>query len=86
MFEIETDSSKRTRQALGKTAGIEKIETTGDESVRVYLPNDADSDAMSGKLLSALLTARIPVRSFVHAVPSLEDVYLSLTGENRQWH
>ncbi len=77
VLEIETDSSARAKEALAGIHGITEI--TGEQSVRLHIENGIDIDAVSREIQLALLSANIHIRSFTRAVPSLEDVYLSLT-------
>ncbi|MBN1686382.1 MAG: ABC transporter ATP-binding protein [Spirochaetales bacterium] len=85
VFEIETDSGEGTQRILKAMDGVERVHATGSDTVRVHLRTGVDLDAMSRQIQCALLEQQMTIRSFIHESPSLEEVYLSLTGGNSSW-
>lgn len=79
LLKIETDSSLRTRDALKAVEGIESTVQVDDICLHVRVSSGRDLDEISRRIQSKLLENRIPIRSFIRAEPSLEEVYLSLT-------
>ncbi len=59
---------------------VEWVESRDDGSIRVHLNPAHDLDESIGRILRIVADNELPVRSLRHLQPSLEDVYLSLTG------
>lgn len=59
---------------------VERSEQIAPNVVRLHLQPRCDLDATIGRLLSRLAADGVPVRRVEHLQPSLEDVYLNLTG------
>ena len=82
-FELETDGSDIAAGDLDGVAHIKRLEFVDATTIRLHVETGADGDAVSAEILKALLAAGRPVRAFAQIRPSLEDVYMSLTGGNR---
>jgi ABC-type multidrug transport system ATPase subunit len=64
--------------ALADRTGISKVEAEADQ-VRVFAP---DADGLLGELVAAGTAAGLTVRDAVQLKPSLETVFLTLTGRD----
>lgn len=67
----------------GWDAAVERAEQIDSDTIRLHLAPGTDLDAAIGRLLATLAGRGVPVRRLEHVRPSLEDVYLSLTGGSR---
>jgi len=75
MLRIETTEPDRAASVLAGINGVGAVTVTGNE-LRVVM------DAVTPEECNArLVAAGVPVRALVTEVPSLEDVFVSLTGE-----
>ncbi len=83
VLELETDGSDQAAADLDGVAHIERIEVVDAKTVRLHIETGVDGDGVSGEILKALLSSGRPVRSFSQVRPTLEDVYISLTGGQR---
>jgi ABC-2 type transport system ATP-binding protein len=64
------------RGGLGRRAGVSKVETEGDQ-VRVFT---REPDGVLGELVTAGSAAGLSVLDATQLKPSLETVFLTLTG------
>ena len=83
VFELETDGSDIAAADLDGVAHIERVEFVDATTIRLHVETGIDADSVSGEILRALLSSGRPVRAFAQIRPSLEDVYISLTGGHR---
>lgn len=82
VLQLETDSSEETVGEIGSVPHIEKIDVVDDATVLIYVETGADLDEVSRVIQQTLLFVGRPLRGFFQVKPSLEDVYISLTGGN----
>lgn len=61
-------------------ADVEHVEQTAPNVIRLQLQPECALDAVMQRLLAKLSREHLPVRRIEHLQPSLEDVYLKLTG------
>ena len=77
--DVETSDGSKCA-ALLENVGTYRIEVLDDNRCRIFFDSGADYDREVASLLRRILAEDLAVRSVVRVQPSLEDVYLSLTG------
>jgi len=75
---IDPDAGERARQALVDVPGVDGVETRGDE----VIVSTTDGPGTVSPVAVALSTAGIRVRALTLREPSLDDVFLDLTGHH----
>lgn len=79
---IMTDTSDGAKAALAGIECIREFEAIDGQAAMVHLAANANLDAASREIQTALLAADICIRGFSYAEPNPEEVYLSLTAED----
>lgn len=81
IVEVELADHARSIEAESVVAeGIESVSSASNRTLRFVCPSGVDLDASIRSVLRWCLEQSVPVRRVEHLAPSLEEVYLNLTG------
>lgn len=77
---VNVDQVTRAASAIAAVPGVESVETNGDE----VLAATADGPGSVSPIALALADANVRVRALTLREPTLDDVFLTLTGQHLQ--
>lgn len=83
IVEIQLRDGAATDTSVFEKPVVQSVEQAENGTLRLTLDPERDLDESMNVILSAAAQHKVPVRSLRHLQPSLEDVYLSLTGDAR---
>ena len=84
IIEVTVRSGAPLPAALFGQSPVSRVEPVSQSMARMHIDLGADLDHAIAHIMKVLVQNAIPVRSIRHVQPSLEEVYLTLTGGGRQ--